>query len=360
MSYCDKDEDVQRFYGQSYTWVGFDELTHWATPYVFDTLRSRVRTVEGTGLEKSLAVRATTNPGGPGHSWVKKKFIDPAPPNTAFWARDDDSGEVMTDLKGQPLFKRKFIPALLSDNPSLYNMGDYERFLSSLPERKRKQLLEGDWTVADGAAFSEFNKNIHVVPTTTVPRDWVKFRAMDYGYSSYTACLWFAINPSNNQLVVYRELYVTNHTGEELAPIIRSLEADERVHYGILDSSVWHKRGEGPSTAEVMMQKRVTWRPSDRTAGSRINGKNRLHELLRVNELTEEPGIVIMDCCRQLISDLPSIPSDPKGGDDIDQRFKSDHTYDALRYGIMSRPRAKDWSEAPQQRFSPANVTFGY
>ena len=103
-------------------------------------------------------MRGTTNPGGNGHSWVKKMFIDPSPANEPFWATNIESGETIRfprghSREGQPLFKRRFIPASLFDNPYLADSGDYEAMLLSLPEHQRKQLLEGNWDTNEGAAF---------------------------------------------------------------------------------------------------------------------------------------------------------------------------------------------------------------
>ena len=106
------------------------------------------------------------------------------------------------------------------------------------------------------------------------------------------------------------------------------------------------------------------WRPSDRTAGARVAGKNQLHQRLKVDEETGEPGLKFFNTCRQIIADLPVIPSDPKGSDDIDPRYASDHAYDSVRYGVMSRPRAAspfDWGKGvPTYRHTPADATFGY
>ena len=111
-----------------------------------------------------------------------------------------------------------------------------------------------------------------------------------------------------------------------------------------------------------MMAEGCRWRPSDRTNGSRIAGKNRLHELLKVDEVTEIPGICFFDTCRQIIADLPVIPSDPNGTDDINKKYASDHAYDSLRYGIMTRPRSVSFydSDKPQMKWRPADTTFGY
>jgi hypothetical protein len=370
ITYLDKDSDVYRYQGQSFAWIGMDELTQYPTPFAYTYLRSRLRSTDPQ-LSKSLAMRATTNPGGPGHGWVKKFFVDPEIPGKPFWATDEH-GEIIRypddskygDLAGQPLNKRIFIPAKLSDNPYLYEDGVYERNLLSLSEDQRRKLLDGDWSVMEGAAFPEFSTRTHVCEPFDIPDGWRKFRSGDFGYASHSAVLWFAIDPDGT-LYVYRELYVSKKTGQELARLVRELERfDVNMTYGVLDSSVWHKRGHfGPSIAEEMIQAGCRWKPSDRTDGSRIAGKNRLHELLRVNSFTGLPGIIIFNNCRQLIADLPMIPSDPDGGEDIDDKYVSDHTYDALRYGIMSRPRPGmnlDYGKTNHNYYQPFDKQFGY
>ena len=365
MSYLDRDLDVMRYQGQAFNWIGFDELTQWATPYAWDYMRSRLRSADQS---LGLYMRATTNPGGPGHQWVKKTFIDPSPPNTSFWATDTETGNVITfpqghSREGQPLFRRRFIPANLFDNPYLAESGDYEAMLLSLPEHQRKQLLEGNWDVAEGAAFPEFDRTKHVVEPYKIPGSWTKFRACDYGYGSYSAVVWLAISPAE-QLVVYRELQVSKVLAVDLADKILELEAEDgRIQYGVLDSSLWHKRGDtGPSLAEQMIVRGCKWRPSDRSRGSRVAGKNELHRRLQVDEYTNEPRIVIFNNCTNLISQLPSLPLDKKNSEDVDTN-SMDHMYDALRYGVMTRPRSSIWDYNPvNQRtgFQIADPNFGY
>lgn len=362
MSYLDRDDDVFRYQGQAFTWIGFDELTQYPSPMPWNYLRSRLRSADPV-LTKTLSMRGTTNPGGPGHGWVKRMFVDPATPGNAFWATDIDTNEILRDVEtGDPLFKRRFIPAKLSDNPFLWEDGIYRRNLMSLPEKQKAQLLFGDWTMVDGAAFSEFRRSVHVVEPYDIPRDWTRFRSADWGYASASCVLWFAINPDTDQIVVYRELYTNKMTAEQLAFTILQLEEGERIQYGVLDSSVWHKRGEGPSIAEVMISKGCRWRPSDRSQGSRVAGKNRIHELLKINENTGEPDIVFFNNCRNIISDLEVLPVDPNGTDDIDSRYKNDHSYDALRYGVMSRPKSVPWwAESNTYKVvRPADMVFGY
>jgi len=367
MTYLEREDDVLRYQGQAFSYIGFDELTQHSTPFAWNYMRSRLRT---TDPSLPIFMRATTNPGGPGHSWVKQMFIDPSPPNSSFSATDVETGETLIYPEGhakagESLFDRRFIPATLKDNPYLYEEGSYEANLLSLPEMQRRQLLEGDWAVADGAAFSEFRSNIHIVDPFEIPHEWRRFRSCDYGYSSYSAVHWFAVDPAYETLIVYRELYVSKHTGRDLAKAVLDLEQGESISYGILDSSCWHNRGQiGPSIAEEMISMGCRWRPSDRTAGARVAGKNRFHEVLKYDEEAETPGIVFFNNCRQIIADLPVIPSDPKGGDDIDVRYRSDHTYDSVRYGIMSRPRSSspfdDWGQKNTQTWRPASTKFGY
>jgi len=365
MSYLDRDDDVMRYQGQAFNWIGFDELTQWPTDYAWTYMRSRLRATKASGLP--LYMRATSNPGGPGHRWVKKVFIDPNTPDKSFWATDEN-GEIIKwpkghSREGEPLFKRKFIPATLFDNPYLSEDGMYEANLLSLPEHQRRQLLEGDWDINEGAAFPEFNRRIHVVDPYDVPSNWTRFRACDYGYGSYTGVVWFAVVPGSEQLIVYRELYVSKVIATDLADMILDIEDGEKVRYGVLDSSLWHNRGDtGPSLAEQMIMKGCRWRPSDRSKGSRVAGKNEIHRRLQVDEFTEEPRLVIFNNCTNLISQLPSIPLDKRNPEDVDTHAE-DHLYDALRYGVMTRPRSSifDFDPASQRSgFQASDPTFGY
>tara|TARA_R100001594_G_scaffold135174_1_gene176733 strand:+ start:1065 stop:2567 length:1503 start_codon:yes stop_codon:yes gene_type:complete len=365
-SYLDRDEDVLRYQGLAFSWVGFDELTQWATPFSWNYMRSRLRS---TASDLPVYARATTNPGGPGHAWVKKMFIDPAKPDESFWATDIETGRVLTYPKGhskegEPLFKRRFIPAILSDNPYLAEQGDYETMLLSLPENQRKQLLDGNWDVSEGAAFPEFNREIHVIEQEEIPKNWVKFRACDYGYGSYSAVLWFTVAPTE-QLIVYRELYVSKVLAKDLANMILEVEEnDGTIRMGILDSSCWHKRGDtGPSIAETMILEGCRWKPSDRSGGSRIAGKNEIHRRLKIDEFTNEPNLLITDNCTNLIAQLPVIPLDKNNPEDINTKSE-DHLYDALRYGIMSRPKSSLWDYDPvlakKSSFVPSDPVMGY
>ena len=369
LTYLDKEQDLSRFQGQAYTWIGFDELTHWPTQVEWDYLYSRLRTTDPE-MKGKLYQRATTNPGSRGHAWVKKMFIDPAPPGQAFCATDIETGKQLRwphdhgDVlkRNKPLFLRRFIPARLKDNPYLFEDGAYEANLMAMGEVNRKKLLDGDWDIIEGAAFSEWNRDIHVIEPFDIPPQWKRFRSCDYGYSSESAVLWFAVAPTN-QLIVYRELYTSKVTAADLAGKIYEAEADDNVSYGMLDSSLWHNRGDVglPLAEQLTLRPKVKWRPSDRSRGSRKAGKNELHRLLQVNPYSKMPGIVFFNNCVETIAQLPALQLDRKDPDDVDTKLR-DHGYDALRYGIMSRPRPKLVYDSFDMGndYRPVDSTFGY
>ena len=159
-------------------------------------------------------------------------------------------------------------------------------------------------------------------------------------------------------------MYVSKVLATDLANMILEVEQDDgTISYGTLDSSLWHRRGDtGPSLAEQMIQQGCRWRPSDRSKGSRISGKNEIHRRLQVDEFTEEPRLVFFNNCTNIVAQLPSIPIDKKNPEDVDTQSE-DHLYDALRYGIMSRPRFSIFDYEPNKQnhgHQIADTTFGY
>jgi len=336
-TYLDKDKDVTRFQGQAFNWIGIDEITQYPTPYVWDYLRSRLRSTDPE-LQQHLYMRCTANPGGVGGWWVKKMYIDGTPENKAYPAFDLDTGKPFVwphnhEKAGQPLFYRKFVPARLTDNPHLMADGQYESMLRSLPEVERKRLLEGDWDVAEGAAFPEFSRIKHVVEPYEMPTNWPRIRMADYGYAAPSCVLWGAIDWDNN-IWIYRELYEKHLTAEQLADrILEAEQLDPVPHYTVLDSSCWNKTGFGPSIAEVMMRSGVRWTPSDR---NRIQGKMEIHRRLADNPYTKEPRLRFFSTCQHIIKQVAGIPLSKTNSEDVDTKAE-DHAYDALRYGMMTR-----------------------
>jgi len=320
--FLERDADVYRYQGQAYSWIGFDEITHLPTEFGWNYLASRLRTTDSS-IETYL--RCTANPGGVGAQWVKKRYVDPIDPNTSFVGKDGLS--------------RKFIPARLDDNPYLANDGRYEQMLKALPPVQRRQLLEGNWDVAEGAAFVEFDPEVHIVAPFYIPVVWERVKGIDYGYASESCCLWGAVDRSDGTLVIYRELYRKNLTGLDLGRIITEMEIEDPFSVqGVLDTAAWAKTGTtGPTVGETLQQLGHKLRRADK---NRIQGKIQIHEYLKVQN-NGRPRLQIFNNCPNLIRELQSIPLSKTRPEDVDTNA-SDHAYDALRYLIMSRPRITD------------------
>jgi hypothetical protein len=343
--FLERDADVYRYQGQAYSWIGFDEITHLPTEFSWNYLASRLRT---TDPEITPYMRCTANPGGVGAHWVKKRYISPAPPNDSFLGADG--------------ITRKFIPARLQDNPYLAYDGRYEQMLKSLPPAQRKQLLEGDWDVAEGAAFTEFERPLHVIAPFEIPIHWERIKGIDYGYASESCCIWGAVDPSDGTLIIYRELYRKGLLGTELAQLLTEMEISDPMSVrGVLDTACWSRTGTtGPTVGETLVRAGHKLRPADK---NRIAGKIQIHEYLKLQN-SGRPRIQIFNTCPNLIRELQSIPLDKNNPEDVDTHA-SDHAYDALRYLVMARPRVNDplsqlRSLHREQIYKPVDSTFGY
>jgi len=342
--FLERDADVYRYQGQAYSWIGFDEITHLPTEFSWNYLASRLRT---TDPEIKTYLRCTANPGGVGSHWVKNRYIAPQEHNKSFEGKDG--------------LTRKFIPAKLADNPYLAKDGIYEQMLKSLPPIQRRQLLEGNWDVAEGAAFVEFDPDTHVVPPFILPIHWERVKGIDYGYAAESCCLWGIMDMNDNTLIIYRELYRKGLTGRELGAIITDMEIEDPFSVnGVLDTAAWANTGTtGPTVGEELLKAGHKLRRADK---NRVQGKIQIHEYLKVRE-SGRPRLQIFNTCPNLIRELQSIPLSKTNPEDVDTHA-SDHAYDALRYMIMSRPRM----ESPLERlrglkreiYKPADSEFGY
>tara|TARA_R100000951_G_scaffold56306_1_gene47292 strand:- start:980 stop:2662 length:1683 start_codon:yes stop_codon:yes gene_type:complete len=343
--FLERDADVYRYQGQAYSWIGFDEITHQATEFSWNYLASRLRT---TDPEIVPYMRCTANPGGVGAHWVKKRYITPSPPNESF--------------KGEDGLSRKFIPARLDDNPYLAHDGRYEQMLKALPPTQRRQLLEGDWEVAEGAAFTEFDRNVHIIDPFEIPINWDRIKGIDYGYASESACVWGAIDRDDNTLIIYRELYRKGLLATDLAFMLTEMELNDPMSVsGVLDTACWNRTGQtGPTVGETLTKAGHKLRRADK---NRVAGKIQIHEYLKVQQ-SGRPKLQIFNTCPNLIRELQSIPLDKSNPEDVDTHAP-DHAYDALRYLIMSRPRIDDTFSRMRQLhretiYQPADGTFGY
>ena len=342
--FLERDADVYRYQGQAYSWIGFDEITHLPTEFSWNYLASRLRT---TDPEIQTYLRCTANPGGVGSQWVKKRYIEPSESNKSFMGSDG--------------LTRKFIPAKLADNPYLADDGVYEQMLKSLPPIQRRQLLEGNWDVAEGAAFVEFDPTVHVIAPFALPLHWERVKAVDYGYAAESCCLWGIMDTNDGTLIIYRELYKKGLTGEELGAIITDMETEDPFSVnGVLDTAAWARTGTtGPTVGESLIRAGHKLRRADK---NRIQGKIQIHEYLKIRD-NGRPRLQIFNTCPNLIRELQSIPLSKTNPEDVDTKA-SDHAYDALRYMIMSRPRMESPLERirglKREMYKPVDSTFGY
>ena len=343
--FLERDADVYRYQGQSYSWIGFDEITHLPTEFGWNYLASRLRT---TDSKIDPYLRCTANPGGVGAHWVKKRYVDPCEPGQSF--------------KGDDGLTRRFIPARLDDNPYLSEDGRYEEMLKALPPVQRRQLLEGNWEITEGAAFSEFDPDVHIIPPFQIPIGWERVKGIDYGYASESACIWAAVDASDGTLVIYRELYKKNLTGQDLGQVITEMEINDPFSVaGVLDTAAWARTGTtGPTVGETLVRAGHKLRRADK---NRIQGKIQIHEYLKIQP-TGRPKLQIFSTCPNLIKELQSIPMDKSRPEDVNTHAPY-HAYDALRYLIMSRPRIADPINRMRnlrmaQAYQPIDREFGY
>ena len=317
--------------GQEYDVIGLEEATHFTeTQMQFLTTCNRsVRT------DFSPRMYYTCNPGGVGHAWVKRLFID----------RDYRNSENAADYV--------FIPARVTDNPVLLrNDPQYLVTLENLPPHLRKAYLDGNWDVLEGQYFPEFDRERHVIRPGAIPAHWKRFRAMDWGYNDPCCVLWFAVAP-DGKILVYRELYVRRVLSSGIAARVKALSEGERIAYTVASPDAWQQRGlkgaEGTSIAEVFANNGVPLLPAD---NARIPGWQRVRETLAPGP-DGEPALQIFETCKNLIRTLPLLTYDAHDAEDVSDTCE-DHAPEALRYGLMSRPRpGAEKPERKPRRYDP-------
>jgi hypothetical protein len=283
-------------------------------------------------------VVCTTNPGGAGHDWVKKYWDVGSNPSGMKPIKEEirlEDGRTVTKT-------RIFIPSRLRDNYYLYSTGQYEAELRSKPENVRKMLLDGRWDVVEGAFFTEWDPNVHVIRPFNPPADWHRVMGADWGTRSPYAFLWGAFSP-NGELYIYRELYGEgNHEpASEVAVKIRRFEqmADEDIRERYLDSSCFDKTGGEESTADVFTRLGVHFEPARKQ--NKKFSIDRLRDYLKV--VNGKAAIHIMESCPNLIRTLPTLQVDRSNLDQFDTSG-DDHCTDALCYLIRRGMKSDDES----------------
>ena len=259
----------------------------------------------------------TCNPGGIGHAWVKRLFID----------RDFRSGENPDDYS--------FIQARVFDNEILTQAdSEYVSSLSSLPERLRRAWLYGEWDVFEGQFFPEFDTSIHVCAPSAIPNYTKRFVAIDYGFDMLAAILMAVDSESN--LYAVRELCIPNLTLREAAERISALCRGESCEFAVCSPDLWNRRQDtGRSGFEIMQEVRGM-PPMVAADDRRIPGWRVLREYL--NDSESSPRLLISSKCEELIRCIPLLLCDSGRPEDASSEpHSATHAPEALRYAVMSR-----------------------
>lgn len=327
-----KDEaDVMNYVGAAYEDICADQLEQF-TEWQWAILRGSLRT---TRLDCRPVLRATANPGGVGHVWVKSRYIDVA-----------SAGELYMDPETG--LTRMFIPAKATDNPHLN--AAYHQMLASLPEPWRSAWRDGRWDVFIGQFFSDWHPRLHLCTPFEIPRHWRRIGMEDWGYARPFCYLQAAISP-DGMLYFYRELYQSLVKDADQAAMIAELCRPDPPEYIVAGPDLWHKReahgGHGESVAETYEQVWKHLDPSFRTRllmadTDRITGWQRVREHLKPYVGPDGRSSTAMlqifkGTCPNLVRTLPGLIFDEHKQEDLDTDGE-DHAADALRFGVMSRP----------------------
>lgn len=350
-------KDRINYQGKRYDYIAFDELTHFTwDEYSYMFSRNRP-----SGAGTRVYIRASTNPGGAGHGWVKNRFITPAPPLTPVV---EDMEFVQPDGSKLRLTRdRVFVPATVYDNQALLkNAPEYLASLGMLPEAERRALLLGDWESFSGQVFTEWRNDpahyqdqrwTHVIAPFRVPEWWTIYRGFDWGFSKPFSVGWYAVD-GEGRMYRIREYYgvATNEHGQcqpnvgvrmnphAVAREIRRIEQEDaqlrgRQIMGIADPAIFQENG-GESIGAAMEQEGVWWDKADHT---RLAGKMQFHYRLAFDG-DGRPMFYCFDTCKHFIRTIPNLVYDQTDVEDVESKVSEDHIYDECRYVMMANPIA--------------------
>ncbi len=345
-------KDRKKYQGKRYDFIGFDELTHFQwEEYSYMFSRNRP-----SGPGTRVYIRATTNPGGVGHGWVKERFITAAKPltpiSTDYLIYKPDGSTIKQNRK------RIFVPASVFDNQILLqNDPNYLASLAMLPEKERDALLYGNWDSFDGQVFTEWRNDpahyddqlyTHVIKPFPIPKWWRIIRGFDFGFSKPFSVGWYAVDEEGR---LYRIAEYYGCTGEpnkglQINPVAIATEIKrfEDEHpllkgkqiQGIADPAIFDEsRGESIAAMMGKSPNFVYWQPGDNT---RLAGKMQFHYRLAF-DTTGRPMFYCFDTCKNFIRTIPTLVYDDSNVEDINTD-QEDHIYDECRYVFMDNPIA--------------------
>lgn len=363
LRHCQHEKDKYNFQGPEIHVLLIDEATHFEESMV-RYIRSRLRIPESLEVpdeyqDKLPRAVYGTNPGGIGHAWVKRWFIDGAKP---LEVRD------MPNAEGG--LRRQFIPSLLEDNPSL-DTEEYEGKLEGLGNTELvKAMRHGLWDIEAGGMFSDvWSRDVHVLPPFDIPAGWSVYRSFDWGSAKPFAVPWIAESngedvklpngetrsyPKKTKFLI-AEYYGWNGNPNEgckmvSSEIAREIRRQEKIlqetickahsiRPGPADTNIFEVR-DGRSIADEMATAGVSWTKANKGPGSRRNGWEIMRRMFRagLKQPMEEPGFFIFETCHHAIRTLPDLPRSDRDPEDVDTDSE-DHMADAVRYGLAMPQR---------------------
>jgi hypothetical protein len=315
-------DDPSKYQSSEYAIIGVDELTR-NKKEVFDFLRLRLR---WPGIPKPKFV-AGTNPGGIGHGWVRKLWMD-----GEFDANEREAKEFV------------YVPSKGADNPHLD--ATYYDQLSSMPEEKRRAFRDGNWDVFEGQIFTEFNREMHVVNPNDRPNlaYYRKFCCFDYGFTNPGALYWCFIDFDGN-VIVYRELYATGLTYNQWGKQGKRLTGNEKIEYVVTDPACWPDTDQDGQTRKSGVKMMSSEWPVVYVKGhnDRLDGLNVFRQRLQaaLDPGLHLPALYFYPNCVKAIATIPELVYDRTKGteakpkEDVDTNGE-DHAFDSIRYGLMS------------------------
>lgn len=311
----------QEYQGQEYDWIFIDEATQF-TEQEFRLLGGCLRGVNQ--FPKRMFI--TCNPGGVGHRWVKRLFVD------RDFKTDCENPEENEDPNDYD-----FIQATVDDNTALMKSEggrDYLKQLSQLPENIRAAHRYGDWDGLSGNYFPEFSEGKHTCEPFVIPRWWRRYRALDYGLDML-ACYWFAVDETG-RVWCYRELKQKDLVVSDAARmILENTGINEHIDITFAPPDLWARtKDSGKSMAELFMTNGVAL---VKASNNRVQGWLQMKEFLK-DEPDGKPGLIFFRHCKGIIEDIQSIQADEKNPNDCAKEpHDVTHSNDAIRYFCVSR-----------------------
>lgn len=323
LGYCAAESDVLQYQGQAYDVMFLEESTQF-TEFQFTTLTESNRSSGMMEQKFSPRMYFTCNPGGVGHTWVKRLFID-------------------KDYRNQEKAENyDFIPSTVYDNEFLMkNNPEYVENLENLPEMRKRAMLYGDWDAFEGQYFGEFNRDIHVIDPFEIPDHWNRFTTMDYGLDML-AVYWVAVDTEGNAFV-YKELYESDLIISDAAKKTNE-RTNEKLKLRYAPPDLWNRRQDtGKSAADVFRENGIVL---IKAKNDRVLGWYNLKEWLKpyqtrdmqTGEEITTARLKIFKNCTNLIRTLPLLQHDDKNPNDVaNEPHELTHGPDAIRYFCSMR-----------------------